>query len=94
MDRGTWGATLYGVTESQTGLKRLSTHTHTLRPATWGQFLWESIQPALDCNIRHVFATPGTPRYIPIVAGIPTPLPGLKEQILKNLPWLDLVSKM
>jgi len=61
---------------------------------TWSQFLWESIQLALGCNIWHVFATPGTPWYILIVAAIPTPLPSLEEQILKNLPRLDLVSKM
>ena len=30
MDRGAWGATVHGVAESQTWLKRLSTHTHAL----------------------------------------------------------------
>ena len=30
MDRGAWWATVYGVTKSQIGLKRLSVHTHTL----------------------------------------------------------------
>ena len=29
MDRGTWWATVHGVTQSQTRLKRLSMHTHT-----------------------------------------------------------------
>ena len=29
MDRGAWQATVHGVTQSQTWLKRLSTHTHT-----------------------------------------------------------------
>ena len=29
MDRGAWRATVHGVTQSQTRLKRLSTHTHT-----------------------------------------------------------------
>ena len=28
MDRGAWGATVHGVTKSQTWLKRLSTHMH------------------------------------------------------------------
>ena len=30
MDRGAWRATVHGVTKRRTGLKRLSTHTHTL----------------------------------------------------------------
>ena len=29
MDRGTWRATVHGVTKSQTGLKRLSVRLHT-----------------------------------------------------------------
>ena len=29
MDRGTWPATVHGVTKSLTGLKQLSTHAHT-----------------------------------------------------------------
>ena len=29
MDRGTWWATVHGVTKSQTLLKQLSMHTHT-----------------------------------------------------------------
>ena len=28
MDRGAWGATVHGVLQSQTRLKRLSTHAH------------------------------------------------------------------
>ena len=93
MDRGTWGATVFGG-HREPDRTEVTEHTHTLGPTTWGQFLWESIQPALGCNIWHVFATPGTPWYILIVAAIPTPLPSLKEQILKNLTKLDLVSKM
>ena len=32
MDRGAWWATVHGVTESQTQLKRLSIHTQTQTP--------------------------------------------------------------
>ena len=32
MDRGAWQATVHGVSESQTQLKRLSTHAHTRVP--------------------------------------------------------------
>ena len=38
MDRGAWQDTVHRVTQSQTWLKRLSTHTHGLR--TWDSCLW------------------------------------------------------
>ena len=38
MDRGAWQDTIHRVTQSQTWLKRLSTHTHGLR--TWDSCLW------------------------------------------------------
>ena len=32
MDRGAWGPTVHSVAQSQTRLKQLSTHTHTVAP--------------------------------------------------------------
>ena len=49
MDRGTWWATVHGVTKSQTRLKRLSMHTHT--------HMDEKGLRGLECQER----TPGRP---------------------------------
>ena len=39
MDRGTWRATAYRVAKSQTRLKQLSTHMHTIPETQW--FYWK-----------------------------------------------------
>ena len=59
-DRGAWWAAVYGVTQSQTRLKRLSSssssRSHSHFPINYWPKVWRFCYPARTCHLTHIEA--------------------------------------